>query len=99
MKYDCATIRRGIVDEMEWGELPDRLWRRAIEMYLLSPEGMKGRIPKLSVLSWYLRRPEGEILSDLEELEKLAIVWRNNDGGWELLDRTMLGSVWQELGS
>ena len=52
------------------GPLPDRLWRRAIELFLVARSfgPGDGYLPELSTVAWLLHMTEEELTTDLREL-------------------------------
>lgn len=73
-----------ILDDPKMGRLPDRLWRRTIEMFLLAGEMDQedGRLPAPSDMSWRLRVSDDELEADLAELERIGLLTRLSDGAW-----------------
>jgi hypothetical protein len=63
-----------ILDDPKMGMLPDRLYRRTIELFLIAGEtDQEGTLPPTNEISWRLRIPESELTQDLQELKKLNI--------------------------
>lgn len=57
------------------GQLPDRLWRRAIELNLLAGElAAGGRLPPLADMAWLLRLPEEQLAAELQELSGCGVI-------------------------
>lgn len=70
-----------ILDDPKMGRLPDHLFRRAIEMFLLAgSEDNGGYLPKLADMAWRLHTGEEDVLNCLEALSKLDIVEETDDG-------------------
>jgi hypothetical protein len=64
-----------IVDDPKMGRLPDSLWRRVIEMFLLAGElDEDGFLPPLPDMAWRLRSSEEMMVADLNKLASLRIV-------------------------
>lgn len=71
-----------ILDDPKMGRLPDRLYRRAIEFFLLAGDyGEDGRLPPVGDIAWRLRLSDEEVKLDLQELAKVRIVTQT-DTGW-----------------
>ena len=71
-----------VLDDPLMGNLPDDVWRLAIELFLVAGEnGNNGKIPEKSALSWRLRRRENDLETLLKKLEKTGIV-RQLKTGW-----------------
>lgn len=71
-----------ILHDPKMGKLPDNVWRRAIELFLLAGElDDGGKLPDTEDLSWHLHRPSMEELeTELAHLEKVEILTRLEDG-------------------
>ena len=64
-----------LLDDAETAQLPDRLWRRMIECFLLAGDYERdGELPSLNTMAWRLRLSEEILESDLVELAKVGIV-------------------------
>jgi hypothetical protein len=64
-----------ILDDPKMGRLPDRLWRRVIEMFLLAGEtDQDGQFPSVEDMAWRLRIPEDELRADLERIAQAGIL-------------------------
>lgn len=72
-----------VLHDPKMGRLPDNLWRRAIELFLLAGElDAKGNLPCTDEISWYVRQ-DPEILEDeLQKLAKIGILTANDNGSW-----------------
>lgn len=69
-----------IIHDPKMGRLPDRVWRRAIELFLIAGEsGNDGILPSIEDMAWTLRVDPQELQADLEELEKVGIVILQDD--------------------
>ena len=72
-----------ILDDPKMGRLPDALFRRAIEFFLIAGErGREGDLPPLADIAWRLRADEIALLAQMEDLEALNILSRSC--GWRL---------------
>ena len=73
--YYWIKLYHEILHDPKMGRLSDRLWRRAIEVFLLAGEnGGDGKLPVLEDMAWTLRAEPTELSADLEQLEKLGIL-------------------------
>lgn len=77
-----------VLDDPKMGMLPDNLWRRTIELFLLAgelsidlPEDDRGNLPPTNELAWRLRRSPVELEQELEQLAKINIVTKT-ESGW-----------------
>ena len=63
--------------------LSDRLYRRAIELFLLAGEtAQDGRLPSVDDMAWELRVDEFDLRNDLADLRDLEIVTGGERVGW-----------------
>ena len=71
-----------IIDDPKMALLPDRLWRRVIELFLLAKKANKGgELPDTKSLAWLLRINDIEQLEqDLQEIQKTGIIERLGNG-------------------
>ena len=73
-----------IIDDPKMATLPDRLWRRTIELFLLAGKlsaNKSGELPDTQQLAWLLRLSPEMLQSDLAELSSTGIV-RATPTGW-----------------
>ena len=55
-----------ILDDPKMGRLPNHLWRRAVELFLLAGrQGNDGALPPVKEMAWTLRLSEDKVLEDL----------------------------------
>jgi hypothetical protein len=71
-----------ILHDPKMGRLPDNVWRRAIELFLLAGElDEGGKLPETEEIAWLLRQPNPEKLeAELEHLEQVKILALIPDG-------------------
>jgi hypothetical protein len=72
-----------ILHDPKMGRLPDNLWRRTIELFLMAGElDQDGELPPVSDMAWTLRVSEQELEQELEALTAsgLEIVTRTPNG-------------------
>lgn len=76
-----------IVDDPKMALLPDRLWRRTIELFLVAKKVNKGgELPATREIAWLLRLTDvDELEGELEEIENLGIIERI-DQGWYVVN-------------
>jgi hypothetical protein len=78
--YYWIKLYHEILDDPKMGRLPDRLWRRTIEMFLFAGrEGGCGELPSVADMAWTLRTTPAELQEDINELERIGII-RQDDG-------------------
>ena len=71
-----------ILDDPKMALLPDRLWRRVVECFLLAGRvNEKGRLPDTRKLAWMLRTSSDDLQTDLEQLTSTGII-TPCEGGW-----------------
>jgi hypothetical protein len=69
-----------ILDDPKMGRMPDRLWRRTIELFLLAGElDEEGLLPEVRDMAWRLRLDDDSLSDDLSLLETYKIVHRENN--------------------
>ena len=69
-----------ILDDPKMGRMPDRLWRRTIELFLLAGElDQDGLLPSVHDMSWRLRVNDDALQDDLNLLISYGIVTVDND--------------------
>ena len=72
-----------ILDDPKMGQLPDRLYRRCIELFALAGDyDQGGLLPDIEDIAWRLRLPVEELQKDIADLQspKLKIITQNDDG-------------------
>jgi hypothetical protein len=80
--YSWIKLYHEILRDPKMGRLPDSLWRRAIECFLLAGEhGKNGFLPGALDMAWILRSTPDEIEASLQELANVGIV-EIRDGQW-----------------
>jgi hypothetical protein len=72
-----------ILEDEKVSPLPDRLWRRFVEVCLVaSAAGQGGALPDVSRIAWYLRLSAEETESDLVELARHSLVEQRMGVWW-----------------
>ena len=73
-----------ILDDPKMGRMPDRLFRRTIELFLLAgkSDNNEGVLPPIEDIAWLLRVDEAVLLDDLYALQALDIVHEIEPGIW-----------------
>lgn len=72
-----------IIDDPKMATLPDRLWRRTVELFLLAGKlcpDKSGTLPDTKQLAWLLRIPVDDLQTDLEQLESTRMIEHVPDG-------------------
>lgn len=72
-----------ILDDPKLATMPDRLWRRTMEIFLLAGKlsrDKSGYLPETNQLAWMLRMSSDDLLMDLKQLESAGILKRVEDG-------------------
>ena len=78
-----AKVFIEIIDDPKMATMPDRLWRRSMEIFLLAGRYSKdksGQLPDTNQLAWALRMSTDDLLTDLKQLESVGIVKKTKDG-------------------
>ena len=72
-----------ILRDPKMGMLPDRLWRRVIELFLIAGQhGEEGLLPDVSTIAWQLNKPVASINIDLAKIAEVGIVTEYEAGKW-----------------
>ncbi len=75
-----------ILDDPKMTQLSDRLWRRAIELFIVASKTRRethlGRLPPLEEIAWHLRLPTEEVEADLVELAAKTRIVELRNGHW-----------------
>lgn len=72
-----------ILRDPKMGMLPDRLWRRVIELFLLAgQEGEDGLLPDVPTIAWQLNRSVPAIKADLQRIAEVGIIQEIEEGKW-----------------
>lgn len=78
-----------ILDDPKMAKLPDRLWRRMIELFLVAGQlgGIEknGNIPDLLSLAWLLRVQTDVLELDMKQLETTGMIKRTLEG-WNIVN-------------
>lgn len=70
-----------ILDDPKMATLPDRLWRRIIELFLIAGRTAdSGELPDTKQIAWILRCHADEIALDMEQIQSTGIIERTNTG-------------------
>jgi len=70
-----------ILDDPKMATLPDRVWRRIIELFLIAKRMNKGgHIPDTRQIAWMLRMNPDELESDMMQIAQTGIVEREVNG-------------------
>jgi len=69
-----------ILYDVKMAKLPDRLWRRLVELFLFAGDYNKeGELPKVSEMAWVLHLGDDEFTKDLDELKALKFLHQKDD--------------------
>ena len=70
-----------ILDDSKMALLPDRLWRRVIELFLIAGRTNKdGNLPDTEEIAWILRKSIDKIESDLNAIKDTGIIVKTQSG-------------------
>jgi DnaD/phage-associated family protein len=70
-----------IIDDPKMAQLPDYLWRRSIELFLLAGDyGEGGLLPPVSDIAWRLRVEEKRLAENLKTLSEIGILTATEQG-------------------
>jgi len=77
-----------ILEDPKMATMPDRLWRRTIEMFLIAGKLSKdksGVLPETNQIAWLLRMNTDDLALDLKQLESAGIIKRI-ENGWTVVN-------------
>lgn len=70
-----------ILEDPKMATLPDRLWRRVVELFLLAGKiNGDGQLPETKQLAWVLRMHTDDLYGDLRQIEATGIIQKKQDG-------------------
>jgi DnaD/phage-associated family protein len=82
-RYTWIKLYTEILSDPKMGRLDDRLWRRAIELFMLAGStGTTGQLPQMEEMEWILRVKKSNLLDDFNALAKNGIVHETQHGSW-----------------
>lgn len=71
-----------ILDDPKMATLPDRIWRRVIELFLVAKRlGKDGHLPDTRQIAWVLRINPDDLAMDLAQIAQTGIIVQEL-GGW-----------------
>jgi len=77
-----------ILDDPKMATLPDRLWRRSVELFLIAGKlcsDKSGVLPDTRQLAWLLRMQTDELQADIDQLVSTGIV-ESIPNGWLIVN-------------
>ena len=87
MKRIWIKLYIAMIDDLKMAILPDWLWRRAIELFLLAGEnGDDGLLPPVEAIAWRLRISVQRVTEALQALAKVGVVYEAQPGAWYVAD-------------
>jgi hypothetical protein len=73
-----------ILGDPKMGRLPNHLWRRAVELFLLAGKnGNDGLLPPVEEMAWIFRLDNSKVLDDLQSLAGVGVV-DETPNGWRV---------------
>jgi len=83
LSYRWIKLYIEILDDFKMGVLPNHLWRRVVELFLVAGErGRDGSLGSVPEIAWRLRVNEVDLLQSLRSLEEIGIVRCAEDDTW-----------------
>lgn len=80
-------LHQEILEDPKMGRLPDNLWRRSIELFLLAgelgsdlKEDDRGHLPATGEIAWRLRQLEERLEAELHQLAQVGILTQTETG-------------------
>jgi DnaD/phage-associated family protein len=81
--YTWIKLYNEILDDPKMGRLPDYLWRRAVELFLLAGKtGTTGYLPPVEEMAWALRLEVPKLTQNLHSLAEIGVVHEAEPGKW-----------------
>jgi len=81
--YSWIKLYHEILDDPKMGKLPNHLWRRAVELFLLAGRnGNDGALPSVEEMTWILRLEKEKLLEDILGLAEVGVVHEAEPGAW-----------------
>ncbi len=69
-----------ILDDPKMGRMPDKLWRRTIELFLLAGDiNQDGLLPSIQDMAWRLRISVDKLSKELKQLITFNIIQKNSE--------------------
>jgi hypothetical protein len=70
-----------LLDDPKMGLLPDNVWRRAIELFLVAGQLQQGgKLPSTAELAWRLRQSPEQLAAELAHLAEIGLVVPDGEG-------------------
>lgn len=86
-RYTWIKLYTEILDDPKMGRLPNHLWRRAVELFLLAGRtGTTGQLPSVEEMAWTLRSSEDEVRKGLMSLAEIGVVHEAEPGKWVVVN-------------
>ena len=86
--YYWIKLYHEILDDPKMALLPDRLWRRVVELFVLAGRhGKDGLLPDTRSLAWELRMSLDDLEMDMKQIETTGIV-EHVTNGWLVVNYT-----------
>jgi 5-methylcytosine-specific restriction endonuclease McrA len=80
VRKTSIRLRPDILDNPKFGMLPDNLWRRTFELYLMAAiEDNDGQLPDVFDIAWRLRVKPNGLTDEIEALKKAGILYEDQD--------------------
>lgn len=87
-----------VLNDPKMGRLPDRLWRRVIECFLLAGEQRDGGyLPSLEDMAWTLRCDAEQLEGELSQIAEKTGIVEKRDGRWFVVHFEARQSVATEI--
>jgi DnaD/phage-associated family protein len=86
-RYTWIKLYTEILDDPKMGRLPNHLWRRAIELFLLAGKnGNGGALQPVEEMAWTLRLDKVKMLEDLHGLAEVGVVQEAQPDQWVVVN-------------
>jgi DnaD/phage-associated family protein len=82
-RFTWIKLYTEILGDPKMGRLPDYLWRRAVELFLLAGQtGTTGQLPPVEEMAWVLRLEPSKLGQNLQSLAEIGVVHEAEPGKW-----------------
>lgn len=82
-RFTWIKLYTEILDDPKMGRMPDYLWRRAVELFLLAGKtGTTGQLPPVEEIAWVLRLEPSRLAQNLHGLAEVGVVHEAEPGKW-----------------
>lgn len=87
MSHYWIKLYSEILDDPKMGRLPDHLFRRVIEIFLIAGDNQQdGKLSSVIDMAWKLRTTEADLENDLQAIADQAGIVEHSPEGWRVVN-------------